>query len=226
MSICAALVAGDARNADYRRLLSNTYQNDGEYRDFLDDSAGALESFRKKLVLDEQSMADDPLNAAAREDLGYANARIGDLLAESGAYAQALPYREKALALADRMAADSPESVIVRYRAAIVRAGIGEVQAKLGRTDIAKRQALQAIAALDAVPADPAVAWQSALTAQALMLVGHTYQALKDPRTACSIYGRSSAIWQDMEKRGILTADVFQYRDEVARQMAACASSQ
>jgi eukaryotic-like serine/threonine-protein kinase len=225
MTICAALVAADARNADYRRLLSNTYQNDGEYRDFLGDSAGALESFRKKLVLDEQSRADDPLNAAAREDLGYANARIGDMLAESGANAQALPHREKALALYEKLAADSPQSVIMRYRAAIIRAGVGEVQAKLGRSDIALRHASQAIARLNEAPADPAVAWQSALSAQALMLVGHTYAALKDKRTACSKYARSHAMWQDMEKRGILTADVFQYRDEVARQMAMCAAS-
>src|SRR4029079_7517728 len=66
MAICASLVAADASNADYRRLLSNTYQNDGEYRDFLHDSAGALESFRRKLELDERSMADDPVNVTAR----------------------------------------------------------------------------------------------------------------------------------------------------------------
>jgi eukaryotic-like serine/threonine-protein kinase len=226
MTLCAALLADDARNADYRRLLSNTYQNDGEYRDFLNDSAGALQSFRKKLALDAQSMADDPLNATAREDFGYASARIGDLLAEGGENAQALPYREKALALYEKMAADSPESVIARYRTAIVRAGVAEVQAKLGRSDVSLRQVSRAVADLDKAPADPAVAWQRALSAQALMLVGHTYAALNDRRTACNTYGRSFAVWQDMERRGILTADVFRYRDEVARQMANCASSQ
>jgi len=222
MTICAALVAADTRNADYRRLLSNTYQNDGEYRDFLDDPAGALQSFRKKLVLDEQSIADDPLNNTAREDLAYVTARIGDLLAESGANAQALPYREKSLALYRSLSASQPESVILRYRVAIVAAGVGEVQAKLGRSDIAVRQASQAVAVLDEAPADPAVAWQRALSAQALMLVGHTYAALKDTRAACNTYARSAAVWQDMEKRGILTADVVQYRDEVARRMARC----
>jgi serine/threonine protein kinase/tetratricopeptide (TPR) repeat protein len=222
MTLCTALLADDARNADYRRLLSNTYQNDGEYRDFLDEPAGALASFRKKLVLDEQSMADDPLNATAREDLAYANARIGDMLAEGGANAQALQYRERSLAFYQRLAADSPESVILRLRTAIVRAGVGEVQAKLGRSDIALRQSALAVAALDEAPPDPAIAWQGALSAQALMLVGHTYAALKDRRMACDSYGRSSAMWQDLEKRGILTADVFQYRDEVARQMATC----
>jgi non-specific serine/threonine protein kinase/serine/threonine-protein kinase len=222
MTICSALVARDGSNADYRRLLSNTYQNDGEYRDFLDDPAGALESFRKKLALDERSVADDPRNVAAREDLAYANARIGDILAEGGANAEALPYREKSLALYQKLSSTSPESVILRYREAIARAGVAEVQAKLGRTDVAQRQSAQALAALERAPADPAVAWQRALTAQALMLVGHTYAALKDGPAACNSYGRSSAIWQDMEKRGILTADVFRYRDEVARRMAAC----
>ena len=38
------------------------------------------------------------------------------------------------------------------------------------------------------------------------MLVGHTYAALKDRRTACNNYGRSAEMSQDMEERGILTA--------------------
>jgi serine/threonine protein kinase len=236
LAICAALVADDARNADYRRLLANTYQNDGDYRAIAGDSVGALESFRKKLTLDEQSLADDPLNAQAREDLAYTNSRIGDLLADGGAIAEALIYREKGFALYQKLATNAPENLVMRYRAAIARAGVGELQAKLGRSDIALRQSSQAIAQLDEVRADPAVAWQRALSAQAFMLVGHTYAALaaseqadtsarrEHRRAACATYGRSLAIWQDMQQRGILTGDVVPYRDEVVRQTAACNS--
>jgi tetratricopeptide (TPR) repeat protein len=237
MTLCAALLAGNANNADYRRLLANTYQNDGEYRSFRNDSRGALESFRKQLALNERSMADDPLNAQAREDLAYANARIGDLLAESGASVQALPYRESALTLYRRMTADTPDNRIMRYRMAIASAGVGELQAKLGRSDSAVLHSSQAVAQLNEAPPDPAVAWQSALSAQALMLVGHTYTALATSsgatpaerserrREACSTYARSNAIWQDMQRRGILTGDVVQYRDEVARRVASCETS-
>ena len=71
IGICAGLFADDPSNAEFRRLLAISYQNDGDYRSFLDDTGGALESFRKKLALDERSLADDPVNAQARGDLGY-----------------------------------------------------------------------------------------------------------------------------------------------------------
>ncbi len=57
----SAVVAENPSNADYRRLLAISYQNDGDYRAILHDMRGALGSFRRKLALDEQSLADDPV---------------------------------------------------------------------------------------------------------------------------------------------------------------------
>ena len=85
-------MAENPSNADYRRLLANTYQNDGDYRAVLHDVDGALQSFRKKLTFDEQSLAEDPLNAVARSDIAYTYERLGDLLAQTGSHGQALSY--------------------------------------------------------------------------------------------------------------------------------------
>ena len=102
-------------NAGYRRLLAISYQNDGDYRVILHDTSGALESFRKKLVLDEQSFADDPVNAQSRGDLGYTCERIGTLLALSGEHAEARSYYRRALDLYEQLSADSPQDVYLRY---------------------------------------------------------------------------------------------------------------
>jgi non-specific serine/threonine protein kinase/serine/threonine-protein kinase len=91
-----ALLAEDPTNADYRRMVAISYQNNGDYRAWVKDIAGALESFRKKLALDEKSVAADPANAQTVGDLGYSLVRIGELLAGSDDYAQAMGYLTRA----------------------------------------------------------------------------------------------------------------------------------
>ena len=83
-------MAENPSSADFRRLLANTYQNDGDYRAVLGDVDGALQSFRKKLTFDEQALAEDPLNAVARSDIAYTYERIGR---PAGADGQSRPRR-------------------------------------------------------------------------------------------------------------------------------------
>ena len=90
LAIREALFFENPTNADFRRLLAIGYQNDGKYRETLHDMHGALGSFRRKLALDEESLADDPVNAQTREDLAYSCEKMGDLLAETEDYLQAL----------------------------------------------------------------------------------------------------------------------------------------
>jgi len=84
-----ALVAADSTNGDYRHLLSLAYQNDGDYQAWNKNTNAALDSFQKKLTIDEQSVAADPANAQARDDLAYASARFEDMLVDSGLATQA-----------------------------------------------------------------------------------------------------------------------------------------
>jgi tetratricopeptide (TPR) repeat protein/tRNA A-37 threonylcarbamoyl transferase component Bud32 len=232
LAICEALVAENPNSADYRRLLANTWQNDGDYRAILHDVHGALQSFRKKLAFDEQALADDPHNAVARSDIAYTYGRLGDLLGESGSHGQALSYYRKALAEYEKLEADSSE--YHRYAAIMTHAGIGEMHAHLGERDAALAQSSRAIALLNGMAADPASSTRSSARGQAYMRVAAVHAALgaypkagaaeqrERWHTARAMYVRSLDVWQDMQTRGILTAEDAAKPQEVAREIARC----
>ena len=117
LAICAALFADNPSNADYRRLLAISYQNDGDYRAILHDTSGALESFRKKLALDEQSFADDPRQCAvAREDLGYTAKESATCWRSRVSTRRRARTTAERWTLYERLSADSPQDVYIRYR--------------------------------------------------------------------------------------------------------------
>jgi non-specific serine/threonine protein kinase/serine/threonine-protein kinase len=234
LAICEALVAESPRNADFRRLLANTWQNDGDYRAILHDVNGALQSFRRKLTFDEQALAEDPQNAVARLDIGYTYARLGDLLAQSGSHTQALSYYRMALAEHEKLDLESSEDLYSRFGAILVRGGIGEMLAHLGERAAAVAESSRTIALLDRMAVDPMSGARSSLRGQVYMRVAATYAALgasaklgaaekqEHRRTACEMYAQSLNIWQDMQKRGILTAEDAAKPQEVARELARC----
>ena len=237
LATCEALVAKDPNNADYRRLLANTYQNDGDYRAVLHDVDGALQSFRKKLRFDEQSLAEDPDNAVARTDIAYTYSRIADLLAEEGNYGQALSYYRKAVAEHKKLESETSENLYIRFAAIMARGGIGEMQAQLGERAAALAEFSRAIALLDGIAPDPASGTRSSLRGMVYMRVAAAYAALgasgkldaaerlEHWHTARDLYSRSLAVWQDMQKRGILTAEDRTKPQEIARELARCDAS-
>jgi non-specific serine/threonine protein kinase/serine/threonine-protein kinase len=234
LAICEALLAENPSSAGYRRLVANTYQNDGDYRATLHDVDGALQSFRKKLVFDEQARADDPLNAVALGDLGYAHERIGNLLAESGDYSQALASYRKALPIHEKMSADSPAQIGFRYRVLLTLAAISEMEARLNDRAGAIADSSRAITVLNETPVVPQNSAQSGVRAQVYIYLAATHAGLAELkstdlaqrrehwRAARDMYVQSQAIWQDMQKRGILTADNGEKPQEVARGIAQC----
>jgi tetratricopeptide (TPR) repeat protein/tRNA A-37 threonylcarbamoyl transferase component Bud32 len=234
LAICERLLAENPSNADYRRLLANTWQNDGDYRAMLDDVDGALQSFRKKLPFDEQALAEDPHNAVARADMSYTRARMGDLLAEGGHYAEALTNYRKAVAEQERLGAESSENLYARYGAILVRARVGEMQARLGDRAAALAESSRALELLDGIAPEPASGTRSSLRGYVYMRVAAAYAALgasastgvaeKRARweTARALYAQSLDVWQDMQKRGILTAEDATKPQDLAREIARC----
>jgi len=232
--IAEKLLAESPSNADYRRLLAIGHQNDGDYRAIVHDTRGALESFGRKLVLDEQSLADDPVDVRSRADLAYSCERIGTLLAVSGEYAQAQSYYRRALALRKQLSADSPEDVYLRYHFILTRAGMAETQARLGERAAALAESSKATALLGEISENRASSPQSSLRGQVYQRVAATYLALASARDATQgerrehwhaareMYVRSLGIWQDMQRRGILTGEDASKPGEVARAIAEC----
>ena len=234
IAACEALLASEPRNADYRRLLAVSWQNDGDYRAILHDYDGALQSFLRKLPLDEQAYADDPDNAVARADRGYSHGRIGELLALQGKYAEALPYLRAALAAYYELGAESSEDLYYRMRGILLEAGVGEVEARLGERGEALRKASKALELLDGIVVDPSSGTRSSIKGQVYMRVAAIHAALgadvklgaaerrEHWRKARELYSQSLHVWQDMEKRGILTAEDRTKPQEVAAEIARC----
>jgi eukaryotic-like serine/threonine-protein kinase len=234
LAMCEAMLAENPRNAEYRRLLANTYQNDGDYRAVLHDVDGALQSFRRKLSLDEQALAEDPLNAVARGDMGYTCERMADLLAAGGRHGEALSYYRKALAGYEGLGAESSHDLSVRFRAILAHSGIGEMQARLGERAAALAASSRAMTLFDTTAPHPPSGALSSLTGQVYMRVAAVHAALgvsselgaaeqrQHWRTARNLYAQSLDVWQDMQKRGILTAEDATKPQDVAREIARC----
>ena len=237
LAICEVLVAENPSSADFRRLLANTWQNDGDYRAVLHDVDGALQSFRKKLTFDEQALAEDPLNAVAHSDIGYTYERLGDLLAQTGSHGPALSYFRKALAEHEKSDAESSEDLYLRFRAIMARARIGEMQAHLGERSAAVAETSRALALLDGMAVAATSGIHSSLKGLVYMRVAAAHAALGASanlgraeqrgywRTARDLYAKSLAVWQDMQKRGILTAEDRTKAQEIASELARCDAS-
>jgi tetratricopeptide (TPR) repeat protein/tRNA A-37 threonylcarbamoyl transferase component Bud32 len=231
---CEALVSSSPRNAEYRRLLAVTYQNDGDYRAILRDFVGALESFRKKLPLDEQALLEDPHNAVPHGDVAYTRERIGDLLAGSGRFGDALANYRVAVAHYGKAAAVSTDDLSLRLRIIMARAGVGEMEARLGERAAAIAETSRALGMLDEIPVEPASSGRSSLRGQIYMRVASTHASLGESAGIASaerrlhwqdarrFYVRSQYVWQDMLKRGILTAEDRTKPQEVAAGIARC----
>jgi tetratricopeptide (TPR) repeat protein/tRNA A-37 threonylcarbamoyl transferase component Bud32 len=234
LAICETLVAENPRSADFRRLLANTWQNDGDYREIIHDVDGALQSFRKKLTFDEQALAEDPRNAVAHSDIAYTYHRLGDLQAQSGRHGRALSYYRKALVELEKLEAESSADLYLRFRAIYAHGGIGEMQARLGERSAAMAESTKVLAFLDGIAADPTNGIHSSMRGQVYMRVAAAHAALgvsaklgaaerrEHSRTACELYAQSLAVWQDMQKRGILTAEDAAKPQELAREIARC----
>jgi tetratricopeptide (TPR) repeat protein len=228
------LFAENPNNIKDRGRVAISYQMDGEYRALAGDIAGAFESFRKKLQLDEQNLNDDPSNAHARSDVAYSWSRIGELLATKGEYTEALNQERKALEFYEQLSADSPQDVHTRYRTAIVGGIAAKLEAKLGHRAQALAACGKVQGLLKELPEDPADTVHSGLRGQALLHLGAAHAALAGPteltasqrqehwRAARDFSQQSLAIWQDMQQRGILTADNAPKLDEMVREVAEC----
>ena len=162
---------------------------------------------------------------------------MGDLLAQSGKYGEALFNYRKALAEHDKLGAESAENPFQRFGAILTHGGIGEMQARLGDRAAALAEASRAMELLEGTPPDPASAAQSTRRAQVYMRVAAIHAALAESRgpdtathrehwrSARDLYVQSVAIWDDMQKRGILTADDASKPQAAARELKRCDAS-
>ena len=106
------------------------------------------------------------------------------------------------------------------------------MQARLGQRAAALAQCSEASALLNEIPADSNIGWQNSMRGDLYIHLAQAYVALAAPggvapteqrehwRAARDMYGRSLEIWQDMQKRRILTGEDAAKPEEVARAIA------
>jgi len=185
-------------------------------------------------MLDQRALAEEPRNAVAHLDLAYTFLRMGYLLGELGRHGEALVYYRKAVALYEEAEAGSSDLGRIRFGALLARAGVGEMQAHLGHRGAALAESSRVLKSLDVTPEDQAYTVLSGLRGQVYMRVAATHAALGAATglgtaervwhwsEARDLYSRSLGIWQDMQRRGVLTGDDAAFPPEVAREIARC----
>ncbi len=93
-----------AGDASLRQELATAYEKMGDVQGRPDgsnigDTAGALASYRKSLVLRESLLAGDPDNAQLRQDVASSLARVSGALKRAGDYQAGLEFDKRALEL-------------------------------------------------------------------------------------------------------------------------------
>jgi tetratricopeptide (TPR) repeat protein len=167
-------------------------------------------------------------------DLAYTHERLGDLLAETDRHDEALTHYRKALAEHETLKADSSENLYSRFRAIMVRGGVGEMQARRGERDAALAEASKTLVLLKGIGADPASGTRSSLRGSVYRRAAAVYATLGASTNldtaerrqhwskARDLYARSLEVWQDMQKRGILTAEDRTKPQDVTREIERC----
>ena len=227
------LASQDPTNATFRRMLAISYQNDGDFRDHSGDSRGALASFRRKLAIDEELVAADPANVQAHGDLAYSLFRLGDILAARGAHAEALLHYRRTAERWQQLRTQSGDKR-ANFNLAVSHAGVARAEASLGNRSAALDAARRAESIIAEAPDDPANSDQRGTRAQVYEYVGEAYVTLAtrhgtlpsdaraDWSAACRVLQRSSDVWTDMRRRGILSGSDANKPDTLARELDRC----
>lgn len=245
------LVADNPKDRTYYRNLSMTYVNPGggvlnlanvdpaalgpyagDYLVLINKPQAALEAFRQRLTIDEQAVAADPGNLQVQTDLAYSASRIGDLLAEMGDHAGALPYYQRAVDIYTKNVFANPGHFAIPQFAQLL-GKLAKTHARLGYNEKASSECSKALDLL-AVTDDTANVEQRRVTASAYSEIGDTYSLIaRDTRTpeqfmpklwtaAREVYERSLAILIDLRERGVLNADDLTEVDNISHKIAEC----
>jgi len=249
-----ALVADNSRDRTYPRTLPVAYPipggvvflpgvgavgsnvTNGDYLVLINKPQAALVAFQRQLAFDENSVAAEPGNVQVQTDLAYSASRIGDLLAEAGDQAGALPYYQRAVDVYAniRNAATGPQEPETSIQLSLLLGKLAKTHARLGYTEKAIAECKKASDLLEAVPVDAASVDQQHRRAVAFGVIGDAYSLLaRDARTpqklmkqlwgaARDVYERDLEILLDLRDRGILNAEVLTEINTISQKIAEC----
>jgi eukaryotic-like serine/threonine-protein kinase len=139
-------------NVSLQEEIATAYEKVGDVqggtgRANLGDTAGALDSYTRALVIRKSILAANPSDPSARDGLSSSYLRVGTILEDMGRYQDALQHHQGHLELSKQLAAEAPEDLKAQSKLATSYDGMGNILVSLSRWDeaIASFQASSAI---------------------------------------------------------------------------------
>jgi tetratricopeptide (TPR) repeat protein len=116
----------------------------------------AVEEIKQAIEILERLAAEDPTNARACREVGFAYYQFGNTLLEKGDFEAARESRRKAFAIREKIAAEDPKNVQARFDFAVAHGDLAEGLSLTGDTESALDHAAQSLSILQALAkADP-----------------------------------------------------------------------
>ena len=208
--------------------------NDGDYLVLINKPQAALNAFRQRLAIDQQVVAADPANLQVETDLAYSASRIGDLLADMGDQAGALPYYQQAVDIYSKNAAADLTDFSTPLQLAKLLPKLAKTHTRLGYIEKAWAECNKAADLLELIPDDATNVEQRRVRASVSNQIGDAYSLIaRDTRTpqqfvpklwaaARAMYDVSFTILIDLRERDVLNADEVTEIDTIARKIAEC----
>lgn len=198
------------------------------------DLNGALANLRRALALAESETATNPASTEIRGDLGVFHYHLGETLEKAGRRREALQHFQAALATEVAMSESDPKDVGKRGNVADDWIKVGDLQLALGDSAAALDGYRKALVIWEGLvkddPDDADGRNQLALLqekfgayyARQARRRGSAPQAATDWRQAKSWYGKSLAMWNELQQQKKLSADYASKPAEVSQQIGAC----
>jgi len=126
----------------------------GDYLVLINKPQAALDAFRQRLVIDEQTVAVDPNNVPVQTDLAYSSSRIGDLLAEMGDEVAALPFYQRAADIYAKNASADPQDFATTLELSRLLAKLAKTHTRLGYIEKASAECDKAADLVESITVD------------------------------------------------------------------------
>ena len=221
-------------NTDYQKLLGSVDFWIGGVLAEMGRYEEALMKYRAGLAGDSAQAIRDPRNAATRAGMAFSLARVGDMLLKLGEPGEALTtYQQSRAIRVAELRTDSTNLFkrfqVIEAQASVCRATAATAPARAGQ------ECERAAELMDGTTLEPSNAGYRGYLAGAYSDLAEVYDSLgrrappedRRPRrqTALELYRRSSAIWSDLDARGLInpadTGRVTAAKQAVARVEAA-----
>ena len=155
LSIRQNLIAQNPSDNKMRRSLAVIFTKvGGAYG--AKNKTQAVENINRGAEIFQELSAQDPNNARARREIGFAYFLSGNVLTEAGDYAAALDVRRKAFAVRQEIAAQDPQNKQARFDLAAAHADLSESLNGTGETAQALSEARRALDIMEELSANDA----------------------------------------------------------------------